>query len=251
MLTCSSPFDGERTDCDRVVRQEPLAWPDAAGIRRTCVRRGRAGLARRPPGGSPQRVRRGRVGCRGRTWSRPAASVPDGARVRSASAGRSGIAVGCGARDEVAGHAEGTADGTMRARCTTWRVHVRRFRSLVDRHERCACRILENVALYSPGTGTYAPIDNVVKSGPRSLHRVRSHGNSPISGLLRMVAVSRWWIRPAKFANRFGAGSVAHDSSSGACAPPHRTAATAHLRTRTPRRWATWPAVREPNHGGS
>ena len=126
-----------------------------------------------------------------------------------------------------------------------------RFRSLVDRHERCACRILENVALYSPGTGTYAPIDNVVKSDPRSLHRVRSHGNSPISGLLPMVAVSRWWIRPAKFANRFGVGSVAHDSSSGACAPPHRTAATAHLRTRTPRRWATWSAVREPNHGGS
>ena len=119
-----------------------------------------------------------------------------------------------------------------------------RFRSLVDRPERCAGRILENVALYSPGTGTYAPTDNVVKSDRRSSRHVRSHGNSPISGLPRMVAVTRSRIAPSKFANRFGAGSVARDSSSGACAPPHRTAATAHLRTRSPRRWATWPAVR-------
>ena len=169
----------------------------------------------------------------------------------SASADRSGVAVGRAARDEVGGHADGAADRKMRARCTTWRVHVLRFRSLVDRPERCAGRILENVALYSPGTGTYAPTDNVVKSDRRSPRRVRSHGNPPISGLLRMVAVPRSRVGRAKFANRFGAGSVARDSSSGACAPPHRTAATAHLRTRTPRRWATWPAVREPNHGGS
>ena len=170
---------------------------------------------------------------------------------QSASAGRPGVAVGRGARDEVVGHADGAADGTMRARCTTWRVHVLSLPFAGDRPERCAGRILENVALYSPGTGTYAATDNVVKSDRRSHRRVRSHGNSPISGLLRMVAVSRSRTGPGKFANRFGAGSVARDSSSGACAPPHRTAATAHLRTRSPRRRATWPAVREPNHGGS
>ena len=63
---------------------------------------------------------------------------------------------------------------------------------------------------------------------------VRSHGNSPISGLLRMVAVPRRTFPEPKFANRFGAGSVASDSSSGACAPPDRTAATPHLRVRNP-----------------
>ena len=117
---------------------------------------------------------------------------PGRARVRSASADRSGVAVG---RARPVTRSAGTRmarpTGTMRARCTTWRVHVLRFRSLVDRPERCAGRILENVALYSPGTGTYAPTDNVVKSDRRSPRRVRSHGNSPISGLLRMVAVSR------------------------------------------------------------
>jgi len=52
-------------------------------------------------------------------------------------------------------------------------------------------RILENVALCFPGTGTYAHSDNVVKSSRQLGTSVRSHGNSPISALLRMVALSR------------------------------------------------------------
>ena len=193
-------------------------------------------------GGSDAAARRGR----------PAASVPDGARVRF------GVSRSVGSR--------GGAWRPSRGRRTAgWRGRSEGACAVHD--VACSCASLpfaggsaravrgsdpRERGVVLPRQGTYAPTDNVVKSDREPSRRVRSHGNPPISGLLRMVAVTRSRIAPVKFANRFGAGSVAHDSSSGACAPPHRTAATAHLRNSDPvAERATGPVVREPHHGGS
>ena len=74
---------------------------------------------------------------------------------------------------------------------------------------------------------------------------VHSHGNSLISGLLRMVALSRRGSRE-RVCKSIWSHSVAHDSSSGACAPPNRTAAKAHLRFGRTLAGGSGLAVRDP-----
>ena len=223
--------------------------PTAAASRGRSRRRGRAGCSRhptdvRPPWAIRSQVetrrghrrgtaRRSRVGPRPssvRSWS-PSHVGPN----RPASAGASGVVVGRGTRERAAAAMVALVGRSMiPARCALRCVHVLRFRSLVDRPSGARVGSSRTWRCASPDTGTYARTDNDVKSDGRSWRLVHSHGNSPISGLLRMIAVPRRAFLESKFANRFGAGSVASDSSSGACAPPDRTAATPHLRVRNP-----------------
>ena len=143
------------------VARRAGSGPDAAGTRRTCVRRGgrasgeaaswiaAAGAAREGRMPAATRSRRGR----------PSRTVPGSVRRHRSVGSR------CGAWRPWRGRrARGWAtDGTMRARWSTWRVHVLRLGSLVDRPGRARADPRER-GVVLPGTGTYAPTDNVVKS---------------------------------------------------------------------------------------
>ena len=157
------------------------------------VRRGR-----RAPGGTRRNGRRGEA----RRSRVDAATARRGRRQptrsvagRSSSVDRPKSVCGHGVADGVAGRADASMRVARRAaaRRGVWCLHVRRFRTRTGWSVNG--RMVggsENVAFdTSPGTGTYAHADNVVKSDRRTPGQVRLHGNSQISGVTRVVALPR------------------------------------------------------------
>ena len=113
--------------------------------------------------------------------------------------------------------------------------------------ERCAGRILENVALCFSRTGTLRRLTTL--SSPFGDPEMACAFSMEIPRSAAYCGWSRYHAYPfplPRFANRFGAGSVGSDSSSGACAPPDTTAATPHLRVRNPSQTAPCSELHPP-----